>query len=62
MEFDPAATPTKSTMVRYFEEDLKPSIKAEIDQDNPQLVDYKELVAKAIMAKAKSGLQPSFYI
>ena len=31
MEFDPAAAPTESTMVRYFEEGLKPSIKAEMD-------------------------------
>ena len=34
MEFDPAAAPTEVTMVRYFEEDLKPSIKAEMNQDN----------------------------
>ena len=49
-------------MVKYFKKGLKPSIKAKKDQDNNQLIDYKELVAKAVKAKAKAGLQPSFYI
>ena len=49
-------------MVRYFEEDLKPFIKAEIDQDNSQLVVYEELVAKTVRAEAKAGLRPSCYI
>ena len=49
-------------MVRYFEEGLKPSIKAKMDQNNTQLVDYKELVAKAVKTKAKAGLRPSFYV
>ena len=46
MEFDPAAAPMESTMVRYFEEGLKPSIKAEIDQNATHLDDYEELVVK----------------
>ena len=49
-------------MVRYFERGLKPSIKAEIDQNNIQLVDYEELVAKTIRVEAKAGLRPSFYL
>ena len=49
-------------MVRYFEEGLKPSIKVEIDQDDSQLVDYEELVAKAVRAEAKTGLRPSSYV
>ena len=49
-------------MVRYFEKGLKPSIKAEIDQDDSQLIDYEELVAKAIKAEAKAGLRPSSYV
>ena len=49
-------------MIRYFEEGLKPSIKAEIDQDDFQLIDYKELVAKAVRAEAKAGLRPSSYV
>ena len=49
-------------MVRYFEEGLKPSIKAKIDQDDSQLIDYEELVVKAVRAEAKAGLHPSFYV
>ena len=49
-------------MIRYFEKGLKPSIKAEIYQNATHLDDYKELVAKVVKAKAKAGLQPSFYI
>lgn len=56
MEFDLAALSMEFTMVKYFEEGLKLSIKAEIDQDNTRLVNYKELVAKAVRAKAKAGL------
>ena len=62
LEYDPIAIPTEVTMVRYFEEGLKPSIKAEMDQDDSQLVDYEELVAKAVKAEAKAGLLPSFYV
>ena len=56
MEFDPVAAPTESTIVKYFEEGLKSSIKAEMDQDAIHLDDYEELVAKAVRAEAKAGL------
>ena len=36
-----AATSTESKMVRYFEEGLKPFIKAEIDQDAIYLDNYE---------------------
>ena len=49
-------------MVRYFEKGLKPSIKAEMDQNASYLDNYEELVAKTVRAKAKAGLQASFYI
>ena len=49
-------------MVRYFEESSNPSIIAELDSDNSQLIDYKELVAKAMRVEAKAGLRPSSYI
>ena len=62
IEFYPAATPTEVTMVRYFEKDLEPSIKAEIDQDATHLDNYEELIAKAVRVKAKAGLRPSFYV
>ena len=62
MEFDPAAAPTESTIVRYFEEGLKPSIKAEINQDATHLDNYEELVSKAVRVEAKAGLRPSSYV
>ena len=49
-------------MVRYFEKGLKPSIKAEMDQDTSYLDNYEELVAKAVRAEAKAGLRPSSYV
>ena len=49
-------------MVRYFEEGLKLSIKAKIDQDDSQLIGYEELVTKAVRVEAKAGLRPSSYV
>ena len=62
IKFDPIAAFIESTIVRYFEEGLKPSIKAEIDQDASYLDNYEELVAKVIRVEAKAGLQPSSYV
>lgn len=62
MEFDLLAAFTKSTMVKYFEEYLKLSIKAEINKDTIYFDKYEELVAKMVIAKAKVGLKPSSYI
>ena len=62
MEFDPTAISTESTMVRYFKENLKPSIKAKMHQDTIHLDDNEELVAKLVRAKAKASLRPSFYV
>ena len=56
MEFDPVAVLIESTIVRYFEEGLKPFIKAEMDQDVTHLDDYEELVAKVVRAETKVGL------
>ena len=49
-------------MVRYFEEGLKPSIKAEMDQNASHLDNYEELVAKMVRTKTKAGPQPSSYV
>ena len=43
-------------MVRYFEKELKPFIKVEMDQDATHLDDYEELVSKAVRAEAKVSL------
>ena len=62
MKFDPAATFIELTMVRYFEESLKPSIKAKINQNVIHLDNYEELIAKAIRDKVKTGLRRSFFM
>lgn len=62
MKFDPAAALIESTIVRYFQKGLKSSIKAKMDQNAIHLDDYKELVAKAVRAKAKTGLQLISYV
>ena len=62
MKFDPTAAPTESKMVRYFEEGLKPSIKAERDPDASHQDDYEKLVIKTMRIEAKVGLQPSFHM
>ena len=49
-------------MVRYFEEGLKPSIQAKMDQDATHMDNYEELVLKAVRAEAKAGLRPSSYM
>ena len=49
-------------MIRYFEKGLKQSIKAEMNQDDSQLIDYEELIAKVMRAEAKAGLRPSSYM
>ena len=62
IEFDLVATSMKFVIVTYFKKGLKQSIKAKIDENATLLDDYKELVAKAVRAKIKVGLQSSFYI
>ena len=49
-------------MVRYFEESLKLSIKAKMDQNNSQLIDYEELIAKMVRVEAKAGLHLRSYV
>ena len=62
MEFDPTVATTESTMVRYFENSLKPTIKVEINQNATYLDNYKELLVKAVRTKAKAGLRSSSYM
>lgn len=52
----------KFTIVRYFEESLKLSIKAEINQDATKLDGNQELVSKMVKAKGKADIQLNFYI
>ena len=58
LEFDADGAPREPTMIRYFREGLKPSIKAEIDQRDRELDSFEELVQKAVNAEAKAALRP----
>ena len=49
-------------MICYFQKSLKPSIKVEIEQQNRALASLKEMVQKAINAKAKIGLKFSIIV
>ena len=58
-EFDPIQTPDKLTMICYFREGLKPSIKVEIEQQDRESIDFEKMVQTADNAKAKVGLRSS---
>ena len=60
-EFDSIGAPTEITMIRYFREGLKPSIKAEMDQRGRELDSFEELVEKVVEAEAKAALRPASY-
>ena len=56
-EFDSVAAPNKDTMIRYFREGLRPSIRAQLDVRDRDLNFWDEVVDKTIDAKAKANLQ-----
>ena len=58
-EFNPIRTPDELTMICYFREGLKPSIKVEMEQQDRESIDFKEMVQRVVNAKAKTGLRSS---
>ena len=58
-EFDSIQTPNELTMICYFRESLKPSIKVEIEQQDRESINFKEMVQRAVNAEAKAGLRSS---
>ena len=48
-------------MIWYFQEGLRPSVRVEIEQRGRELNSFKELIQKAVDAKAKAALRPRFY-
>lgn len=57
IEFDADGAPEASDMIRFFREDLKPSIKAQMEQRGRELKCWDELVEKAIEA-VRSWAEP----
>ena len=46
-------------MICYFREDLKPSIKVEMEQQDRESINFEEIVQKTVNAKAKTGPKSS---
>ena len=61
IEFDSECASEEGTMIRYFREGLRPSVRVEMEQRGRELNSFKELVEKAVNAKAKAALRPRFY-
>ena len=61
IEFDSECAPEEGTIIRYFREDLRPSVRVQMEQRGRELDSFKELVEKAIDAEAKATLRPRFY-
>ncbi len=61
-KFDPTDAPNKITLIRYFWEGLRPSIRAQLDHRERDLDACKEVVEKAGDVEAKANLQPPFYV
>ena len=59
-EFD--RTPDKQTMICYFREGLKPSIKVEMEQQDRESMDFEEMVQRAVNAETKAGLRSSIMV
>ena len=49
-------------MIRYFQKDLKPSIKVEMKQQDREFVNFQEMILKDVNAKAKAGLRSTILV
>ena len=55
IEFDPECAPEEDTMIRYFQEGFRPSVKVEMKQRGRKLNNFEELVEKTVDAEAKAA-------
>ncbi len=61
-EFDPTDTLNKITLIRYFWEELCPSIRAQLNYQGRDLDAWEEVMEKPSDVEAKANLQPPFYV
>ncbi len=61
-EFDPNGTPNETTLIHYFQERIRPSIRAQLDHRRRDLDSWEEIVEKVGDVEAKANLQPPFYV
>ena len=57
LAYDPVGAPTEPTMLRYFQEGLRPSILAELQNEDHELENFLQIVKKAVAAEAKANLR-----
>ena len=58
LEYNLIRAPTEPTMLRYFRECLRPSILAELQNEDLELENFVQIVKKAVVAEAKANLRP----
>ena len=61
-EFDPIQTLNELTMIGYFREGLKPSIKVEMEQQDRKSINFKEMIQRAVNTEVKAGLKSSIMV
>ena len=61
VEFDADGALVKSNLIQFFQEGLKPLIRAQIEPRSQEYNSWDELVEKTVAAKAKANLQLSYY-
>ena len=57
LAYDPVGAPAEPTMLRYFREGLRPSILAELQNEDHELESFVQIVKKAVVAEAKANLR-----
>ena len=58
LEYDLARAPGKPTILRYFQEGLRLSIRVELKHRDLELESFKQLVKKVVEAEGKASLRP----
>ncbi len=61
-EFDPSGATNETTLIRYFREGFRLSIRAQLDYRGQDLDGWEEVVEKVGDVEAKANLQPPFYV
>ena len=61
IEFDPECAPEEDTMIWYFRESLRLSVRVKMEQRGQELDSFEELVEKTVDAEVKTALRPRSY-
>ena len=57
LAYNPVKAQAESTMLRYFQEGLRLSILAELQNEDHELENFLQIVMKAVAAKAKANIR-----